>query len=473
VFGCIRLRIPVIRLFKVSVPSSIVLLIVSEAILLLSCYVIAVYWTVEAADVFLFDDDGIWGVSFVVLVVLIGLYFADMYNDYGIGSRIALVQQFCLVLGVSFLFQALLNYGRWNALVLPKWGMVYGSSLALVLLPAWRIAFTNVVWKAVGARKLLFLGSSPIVCEIIERIFERPELGMAPIGYLDNDPESPEKLAGAPKLGAIVDLRSVVAAHPPDSIVVGLNERRRNLPVEQLLDLRLSGIHVEEAAVTYQAIFHRVSTRELRPSQLIFSAELGPNSRSIAVRTIYSMAICLIGLVVTLPVMAVVAVLVKLTSPGPILFRQTRVGFNGVPFVLYKFRSMYQDAEARTGPVWAAKDDPRITPLGRWLRKLRLDELPQLFNVLRGEMSIVGPRPERPEFVTVLQERIPYYRQRHCVKPGITGWAQINHKYGDTVEDAIVKLEYDLYYIQNLATSLDAYIIFHTAKTMLFGRGSQ
>jgi len=463
----------VIRLFKVSVPSSVVLLIVSEAILLLSCYMIAVYWTVEAADVFLFDDDGIWGVAFVVLVVLIGLYFADMYNTYGPGSRIALVQQFCLVLGVSFLFQALLNYGRWNALVLPKWGMVYGSSLALILLPAWRIAFTNVVWKAVGARKLLFLGSSPIVCEIIERIFERPELGMAPVGYLDDDPESPEKLSGAPKLGVMADLRSVVAAHPPDSIVVGLNDRRRNLPVEQLLDLRLSGIHVEEAAVTYQTIFHRVSTRELRPSQLVFSAELGPNSHSIAVQTIYSTVICLIALVVTLPVMAVVAVLVKLTSPGPILFRQTRVGFNGVPFVLYKFRSMYQDAEARTGPVWATKDDPRITPLGRWLRKLRLDELPQLFNVLRGEMSIVGPRPERPEFVTILQEKIPYYRQRHCVKPGITGWAQINHKYADTVEDAIVKLEYDLYYIQNVATSLDAYIIFHTAKTMLFGRGSQ
>ena len=462
-----------IRLFKVSVPSSIVLLIVSEAILLISCYVLAIYGTVEAADVFLFDDDGIWAVTFVVLVVLIGLYFADMYDHYGAGSRVALVQQFCLVLGVSFLFQALANYGRWDALVLPKWGMVYGSTLALVLLPVWRIAFTNVIWKAVGARRLLFLGSSPVVCEIIERIFERPELGMAPIGYLDNDPEAPEKLSGAPKLGCIGDLRSVVAEHLPHSIVVGLNERRRNVPVEQLLDLRLSGIHVEEASMTYQSIFHRVSTRDLRPSQLIFSAELGPNSRSIALQSVYSTLICLVALVVTLPIMAVVAILVKLTSPGPVLLRQTRVGFNGAPFVLYKFRSMYQDAEARTGPVWATKDDPRITPAGRWLRRLRLDELPQLFNGLRGEMSVVGPRPERPEFVTILQEKIPYYRQRHCVKPGITGWAQINHKYGDTVEDAIVKLEYDLYYIQNLATSLDAYILFHTAKTMLFGRGSQ
>jgi lipopolysaccharide/colanic/teichoic acid biosynthesis glycosyltransferase len=165
--------------------------------------------------------------------------------------------------------------------------------------------------------------------------------------------------------------------------------------------------------------------------------------------------------------------LVKLSSPGPVLLRQKRVGMNGEPFTLYKFRSMYEDAEAQTGAVWAVKDDPRITPVGRWLRRIRLDELPQLFNVIRGEMSIVGPRPERPEFVGVLQEKIPYYRQRLCVKPGVTGWAQINHKYGDTVEDAITKLEYDLYYIKNLAWSLDAYILFHTAKIILLRRGAQ
>jgi lipopolysaccharide/colanic/teichoic acid biosynthesis glycosyltransferase len=149
------------------------------------------------------------------------------------------------------------------------------------------------------------------------------------------------------------------------------------------------------------------------------------------------------------------------------------VGLLGSTFVLYKFRSMYVDAEDRTGAVWAVRDDPRITPLGRWLRRLRLDELPQFFNVLRGEMSIVGPRPERPEFVRTLAEQIPFYRQRHCIKPGITGWAQINHKYGDTIEDSVRKLEFDLYYIKNLSLALDAYIIFHTGKTMLLSRGAQ
>ncbi len=171
--------------------------------------------------------------------------------------------------------------------------------------------------------------------------------------------------------------------------------------------------------------------------------------------------------------MLVVAIAVKLGSKGPILYRQRRVGMNGRVFTLYKFRSMYTDAESRTGAVWATKDDPRITPVGRFIRKVRLDELPQFWNVVKGDMAIVGPRPERPEFVELLSQQIPYYRQRHAVKPGITGWAQISHKYGDTELDAMVKLEYDLYYIKHIAPALDFYIIFHTIKVMLLQRGAQ
>jgi exopolysaccharide biosynthesis polyprenyl glycosylphosphotransferase len=193
----------------------------------------------------------------------------------------------------------------------------------------------------------------------------------------------------------------------------------------------------------------------------------------VATQGMYSWILGLAGFIIGLPLMVAVALAVKLFSKGPVFYRQTRVGRGGVPFTLYKFRSMYPDAEVKSGAVWATKDDPRVTPIGRWLRKLRLDEMPQLFNVIRGDMSLVGPRPERPEFVQMLQEKIPYYRQRSCVKPGVTGWAQINHKYGDTVEDVTIKLEYDLYYIKNLAPSLDAYILFHTAKTVLLGRGAQ
>jgi sugar transferase (PEP-CTERM system associated) len=464
----------VIRLFKISVPGSVLALIISEVVLLFSCYLVAAYVTLDAApDVFLLDADGLWSIALVVAVIVAGLYFADLYQTYRIQSRIALVQQYCLVLGVTFLVQALLNYGRWDFLVLPKWTMVYGSAFALVLTPAWRIAFTRVVWKAVGARKILFVGSSLAVREIIQEIGHRPELALSAIGYLDNDEDAPPKLYGVPRRGAIRDLNAVVAAERPDAIVVGLSERRGNLPVDRLLDLRLSGIYVEEAASTYETVFHRVSIRDLRPSHLIFSAELGPSGASLAMQGAYSFVLALIALIPGLPIMLVVAILVRLTSPGPVLFRQTRVGHNGAIFTMYKFRSMRQDAEAATGAVWSAKNDPRATPVGRWLRMLRLDELPQLFNVVRGDMSIVGPRPERPEFVTVLRERIPYYDQRLCVRPGITGWAQLNYKYGDTIEDTIVKLEYDLYYIKNISWSLDLFIMLHTAKTMLFARGSQ
>jgi exopolysaccharide biosynthesis polyprenyl glycosylphosphotransferase len=237
--------------------------------------------------------------------------------------------------------------------------------------------------------------------------------------------------------------------------------------------LRFSGIHFEEEPDTFESTFGRVLTRQLRPSRLIFSTELGPGRRSLLWHSLYSTVVAVLVTPIFLPVTAIVAVLVKLTSAGPVFHRQVRVGLNGAPFTVYKFRSMHVNAEAQTGAVWAKRDDPRVTKIGKWLRRLRLDETPQLLNVLRGEMSLVGPRPERPEFVKSLSEQIPFYSYRHCVKPGITGWAQINYKYGDTLEDTIIKLEYDLYYIKNLALWLDTFIIFHTLKVMLFSETAQ
>ena len=213
--------------------------------------------------------------------------------------------------------------------------------------------------------------------------------------------------------------------------------------------------------------------RELRPSQLIYTGEFGRIRHTMLYQTVGNRVVSVLGLLLTSPLLLLTALAVRLSSAGPILYRQVRVGLGGEPFTLYKFRSMRVDAEARTGAVWAVKDDPRVTTVGRIIRKVRLDELPQLWNVLKGEMSIVGPRPERPEFVELLVEQIPYYRQRHAVRPGITGWAQISYKYGDTVEDTMVKLEYDLYYIKHMSSSLDLYIIFHTMKAMLLSRGSQ
>ncbi len=458
-----------IRLFRVSIPTNVALLVASETALIFACYILAAYLTLDvSADIFLLDDGGLWHIALVAVIILVGLYFHDLYDEFRIRSRVLLIQQVSVVLGSAFVAQAVLSYGR-SDILLPKWLMVYGSMGALVALPAWRMVFTGIVSKAVGSQRILFLGSSPAVQEIITRVQERPYLGLAAIGYLES---GADEIRNVPRLGGIADLGAAVATHHPDRIVVGMAERRNHLPVDQLLHLRFSGIHIEDAAVTFEHLFGRVSTRDIRPSQLIFSTEFGPHPRSVAIQRIYSWVLGMIAVVVLLPLLALVAALVKLTSPGAVLFRQRRVGYNGSVFVLLKFRSMYKDAEAQSGAVWASRDDPRITPLGRWLRRLRLDELPQLFNVIRGEMSIVGPRPERPEFVDILKETNPFYMQRHCVKPGITGWAQINHKYSDSIEDSLIKLEFDLYYIKNLAVSLDAYIILNTIKTMLLGRGA-
>ena len=462
-----------IRLFRVFIPTSVVALLVSEIILTYTCYVAATFLMMDVApEVFLIDDNGWLRIAIVVGCLMFGIYFHDLYTQFRIRSRILLFQQVIVVVGVTFLTQALLVYLRLQDLILPTWVMITGSGLTLVLLPVWRIIFSTVVMKAMGSERVLFLGTSSVSQEIVQYLMEHPETGLTAIGFVDNL-DSGAEIAGAKLLGRIPDLATIVGQFRPDRIVVGMTERRERLPVNQLLELRLSGIHIEDALTTYESTFGRISTRELRPSQLIFSAELGPNPNRVLLQSVYSMTIAFVAAVVTLPIMALVAIAVKLSSSGPALYRQRRVGKNDVPFMLYKFRSMYANAEAQSGAVWAKKDDPRITPVGRWLRRLRLDELPQLFNVLKGDMSVVGPRPERPEFVAELERRIPYYRQRHCIKPGITGWAQINHKYGDTIEDTIIKLEYDLYYIKNLAPALDAFIMFHTAKVMLLSRGSQ
>ncbi len=461
-----------VRLFRVSIPVGSLALLISEAILVISAYVVAAYAVLEFDPaVFLFDDRGYWHVLIVTGAVLVGLHFHDLYSSIYVKSRILLLQQLSLTMGIAFLTMGIFSYAN-HSFRMPIRMMVLGSALAMCGMFIWRIIFAKYLLPMVGAQRILFVGGNRLVSAIAEHLAEHPELGLAIIGYVDDD-EPGTMRTGGKVLGSISRLREIATQVGPNRIVVGMHERRNQMPVLELLELRFSGIIIEEAASCYESVCMRISTRELRPSQLVFSGELGPRQEILFLQGAYNLALAVIGTILLLPLMALVGLAVRLTSPGPMLYRQTRVGRDGKLFTVYKFRSMHQDAEAVTGAVWAAKDDPRVTPLGRYLRKLRLDELPQLFNVLRGEMALVGPRPERPEFVRTLSEKIPYYRQRHCIRPGITGWAQINHKYGDTLEDSITKLEYDLYYIKNVSLSLDAYIIFHTLKTMLLSRGSQ
>jgi sugar transferase (PEP-CTERM system associated) len=460
----------VIRIFRVFIPASVVALLLSETVLVLACYFAAALFTVTVDPSFyLFVQGGYWRILVVTGCIILGLYFQDLYTELRITSRILLVQQVCLAVGCALLFMAFLGYLKPD-LVLGRWLMVAGSVAVVILLPGWRVFFGKYIAGTLRSERVLLAGNSSILGEVISCLLEKPEFGYSIVGYVCE--ETPCDFP-VPCLGTISEVRNVCEQYKPHRIVVGMAERRNRLPVHELLEIRFSGVIIEDAADTYEVAMRRVCSRKIQPSQLIFSSMLGPRPHAIAIQNFYSILIGVLGLIVFSPFMLLTAIAVKLSSPGPVLYRQPRVGTNGHVFTLYKFRSMYADAEANTGAVWACVGDPRVTPVGRWLRRLRLDELPQFWNVVKGDMAIVGPRPERPEFVELLAQQIPYYRQRLAVKPGITGWAQINHKYGDTELDAMIKLEYDLYYIKNVAPALDFYIIFHTIKVMLLSRGAQ
>jgi sugar transferase (PEP-CTERM system associated) len=244
------------------------------------------------------------------------------------------------------------------------------------------------------------------------------------------------------------------------------------LPVEELLDLRLAGVKVEEATNWLERISGKIEVEHLYPSWLIFAQGFRFSPFFRLVRRLLNFSVAFVGLLLSLPLIPLVVLAVKLSSPGPALYKQERVGRGGKIFYCYKFRSMRQDAEADTGATWATDDDPRITRVGKFLRWMRLDEIPQLWCVLKGDMHFVGPRPERPEFVERLKKEIPYYEVRHMVRPGITGWAQVKYKYGNTVKDAREKLKYDLFYIKNASVGLDFWIVFQTVKIVLLGRGA-
>lgn len=462
-----------IRLFRVFIPVGTLTVLVSEILILASAFILATYLVLEVdPSVFLIYDGGLVRIALVIISILTGLHFHDLYSRIHVTSRIVLLQQLCLVLGVAFLMQGVISYVD-EDLRVPLRVMVLGSLFSLAAIFLWRIFFSTYALQMVGRDRLLLVGGSPLLEDIGTYISTHPETGLLVAGYVDDSHETGAPLPGGKLLGRLESLREVVEAARPNRIVVGMFERRNRMPVSDLLELRFAGNIIEEAANTYERVCGRVCLKEIRPSQLIYSGELGPRRQSLIYQTVVNRIVAIIGITLSLPFMLLTALAVKLTSKGPMLYRQERTGLDGIPFTVFKFRSMRTDAEAGTGAVWASKDDPRVTPVGKIIRKIRFDELPQLFNVLRGEMSIVGPRPERPEFVKALSEQIPYYRQRHCVRPGITGWAQINFKYGDTFEDTATKLEYDLYYIKNMSLSLDTYIIFHTVKAMLLSRGAR
>src|ERR1035441_4722304 len=462
-----------IRLFKVFIPVSTLTLLVSEVLLVTSAFIFATYLVLEVdPTVFLLYDGGLLRIVLVLLSILVGLHLHDLYSQIHVKSGIVLIQQLCLVMGVAFLSQGLIAYLN-PSLRVPIKVMLVGSGIAVAAIFFWRLLFSAFALQVVGRDRLLLVGGSPLLEDIGQYIADHPETGLEVAGYVDDRHEPGASLPGGEILGEMEALRDIVHTTQPHRIVVGMFERRNRMPVGELLELRFAGNVIEEAANTYEHVCGRVCLKEIRPSQLIFSGELGPRPQNLRYQRLFNLLLAVVGIVIALPIMLLTALAVRLSSPGAALYRQTRVGLDNTLFTVYKFRSMRIDAEVGTGAVWAQKDDPRVTSVGRFIRAIRFDELPQLFNVLKGEKFILGARPGRRQRARALNEQIPYYRQRHCVRPGITGWAQINYKYGDTLQDTITKLEYDLYYIKNMSMALDTYIIFHTLKAMLLSRGAQ
>lgn len=322
-------------------------------------------------------------------------------------------------------------------------------------------------------RRVLIVGVGRIANEIAELV-RSSHGGYQLLGFVQCTGESQwPTIPDEQVISASDRLRDVAATLRADLVVIALTERRGFFPLRDALSCKLNGIELLDAPSFYELVAGKLFLEQITPSWFIYSDGF---TRPIAVTLMkrsIDIALALIGMVFALPLFPFIACAIKLDSPGPLFFRQVRVGNREDLFLLYKFRTMRQDAEAVSGAVWAQENDPRITKLGRFMRKVRLDEIPQLYNVLIGDMSFIGPRPERPEFVEQLKEKVPYYSRRHFIKPGLTGWAQVRYPYGASVEDALEKLRYDLYYVKNLSPFLDTLIFFETIKVVLFSRGSR
>ena len=417
-------------------------------------------------------DGALWPKTVIVAAVtMLALYLADLYKvDFRI-RRVELASRLFVAVAAAATLTAAIGFA-FPILRLGRLAFIHVLGVVALGLLGSRLA-----WIALGPKRrlnhrvlVLGVGRSASVLPELQFSGTRP---FTILGFLEDAPDAADRVpAGFELLGKSKDLLSLADELRPDLVLVALAEMRRALPAEDLLECRLRGINVEEWPTFYEKQTGKILVANLRPSWLIFSDGFVKTDTTRMVKRAMDIGLALLGLVLSLPVMLVVALAVKLDSKGPVLFRQKRVGERGRIFVLNKFRSMSVDAE-RHGPVWAAARDPRVTRIGGWLRRSRLDELPQFWNVLVGDMSFVGPRPERPEFVGTLQREIPFYMGRHSVKPGITGWAQVRHRYAASVEDSMEKLQYDLYYIKNLSPLLDLVILLSTLQVVLFARGSR
>jgi sugar transferase (PEP-CTERM system associated) len=451
-----------------------ILLLLVETMLLFGGLVIAVYarmGAVEAEDA-LIARNGFYKAAMATGFCLASFYLFDLYDFLIMRDRRELVLRLLQALGLAWIALALTFYALPQVMI-GRGVTLISLPLALLMMVGWRLSIHWILGHPELGERILIVGSGAFAVEIARETLERKDAGYRVVGFVDNDPALVGKSLINPKvIGLTSELSSLVRSENIDRLVVAIGDRRGQFPTQQLLKLSLSGdVSIEESASFYERLTGKVLLDMIRPSWLIFSSR-GRRARvNEMARTAMHRTLAFMGALLSLPIALLTAILIKLESRGPALYKQERVGKNGRPFTLMKFRSMRVDAE-KDGPVWAKTDDDRMTRVGRIIRKIRVDEIPQFWNILRGDMNFVGPRPERPHFVATLAQEIPYYEQRHLIAPGLTGWAQINYPYGASIDDARQKLQYDLFYIKNQNLALDATIMFETIKTILFGKGT-
>jgi len=464
---------PPLRLFSRYFPGRTLVLILGDLFILTASLYFTGYLSV--ADSRILSVDPAVFLAKVLALVFLGLgtfYVGGLYDPIPHLDRkeaAARVLSAALVWGILIAALAFslpsLSLGRLSLFL----GVVIGTLGVIGL--RW---FLSLMPATNGLReRLLFLGATPVADRLISEL-EANNPGYEILGYVDDHPGHEMALSnGFRVLGTTQQLHEVVATTKAGTIVVALTERRGKFPMQAIMDCKLRGIRIEDWPTFYEKLTGKIVVQNLRPSWLVFSEGFNRTRVTRLVKRAVDVALSFLFLALGWPIFLLITLAIRLDSPGPVLLRQQRVGEQGRTFNLLKFRTMVDDAEALTGPVWTSEEDPRITRIGHLLRKTRLDEFPQIINVLKGEMSFIGPRPERPHFVENLQEKIPYYAQRHTIKPGITGWAQVRYRYGATIEDAEEKLQYDLYYVKNMSIFLDLLILLFSIQVVLFGKGAR
>lgn len=405
-----------------------------------------------------------------ILVVLLSSYFCELYTVDRRMPRIELISRIAVAMMVAFFVLSALFY------VFPQFPLGRGVlSLSLLICGACQYLIHRAclsLQKLSGlARRILILGVGP-VAETIAQALPLSPYNYELAGFVRPGNEK-ITVAATRIIGNMDDIEEILIRENINKLIVSITERRGVLPVRNLLNCKLRGVEILDSPSFYEKLTGKLLVENIQPSWFLYSDGFCITPLKRFWKRVLDIVFSLLAITIALPLFPAVALLVKLSSPGPVLYRQKRVGEGGGEFTLMKFRTMCDDAEKGTGAVWASENDPRITRVGKFLRKLRLDEIPQLFNVLKGEMSFIGPRPERREFVEQLSEKIPYYGKRHFIKPGVTGWAQVCYPYGASEHDALEKLRYDLYYMKNYSITLELIILLETVKVVLFGRGGR